>query len=1151
MKKFFCSIFLELFFTIIAFAATPQTISYQAIVKDNTGSLLANTPVGVRITILQYSENGSVVYTETRQERTNSNGLVDFAIGDGNGTSTYNISDIDWSDGPFFLRCEIDKKAGTNYTLALTSQIMSVPYALYAERVSPDALPSWVSAEKPTYQYDEIQNTPTIPSKTSELENDANYVTVDQIPNYQNAVGDLDNEKEYITFYVKKSQLPSTNGITAAEAAATYQPKGNYLTEHQSLEEYAKKSEIPNTDELQNTIEGIQSTIESIQAETGNMLSEAEAQALYQPKGDYLTEHQSLDEYAKKSEIPNNYLTRDSLKNLNIPTKVSELENDKEYITINDIPQTEMPTKVSELENDANYITLNDVPTTNVPTKVSELENDANYVKASEIPSTEGLLSATEAQATYQPKGDYLTEHQSLEGYAMKSEIPTNVSALTNDANYITLADVPQVTVPSKVSDLENDKNYIVKADIPVAAGITETDTTRWGNKLSAETDPIFNASVASTITNDDIEKWNNKTEQEIDPLFAQSAAASISAEDVAKWNAKPDEVPANVSSFANDAEYITKAELNNLATLVNSLASQLTELNEKNTQLLSKVDSLSTVIDSLNTKTNGSGNTTPATEDPTTDNPTDPSTGDPSTDNPSTDDPSTGDPSTDDPSTDDPTVEDPIVEDPGIELKNQSVVTGDMHSNPAPYYMFTPSEDITFTTFSVLSGREYLTSSSNDIHSICVYKLYEASDYTTSASLTSIVSLNSAMVQGYANADQQKAGNAQQLAWFDGAKGQGVSASNGGLHKVYGQTYQVGNQTMYKYTTKLNNGGKITLKAGHIYLIGIVGAFYNANAAQGSYAMFSYSGAENYNKIAKLDNGFTTTSSGHGEHSTRIQSVESPAGLPCLWFDDVLYNHYKTNNSTASNNNNNSSNTTPTTSFSQASNYSYANQLNRSNFNDIQNVYQKINTGNGDRLVVIMRHSERGSDYSVNGGLTQNGINLAKNVGAKLKGYPFNSTENDYFASTGVKRTMETAYYLANGRGNYSMGSYYDVLASTNEAGARTVDSRLSIATENFCSSTDWNTVANYYDNNKSDVNTKSLKRINQLCALTDGHPLSIIISHDTEMVPLIEWASNGSIQITSSNWCNYMSGVAIIVHSNGSWEAYPLKSLDKGFLN
>lgn len=1125
MKKFLCSILLELFFTIIAFAATPQTISYQAIVKDNAGSLLANTSVGVRISILQYSENGAVVYTETRQERTNSNGLVDFAIGDGNGTSTYNISDIDWSDGPFFLRCEIDKKGGDNYTLSLTSQIMSVPYALYAERVSPDALPSWVSEEKPTYQYDEIQNTPNIPSKTSELVNDANYVTVDQIPNYQNTVGDLDNEKEYITFYVKKSQLPSTNGISAAEAEATYQPKGNYLTEHQSLEEYAKKSEIPNTDELQSAIEGIQNTIESIQGETGNMLSEAEAQTLYQPKGDYLTEHQSLAEYAKKSEIPSNFLTRDSLKDLNIPTQVSELENDKGYITINDIPQT------------------------NVPTKVSELENDADYVKASELPSVENLLSAADAQAIYQPKGDYLTEHQSLDEYAKRSELPTNVSALTNDANYITLADVPQVTVPTKVSDLENDKNYIAKAEIPVAAAITEADTTRWGNKLSAETDPLFKASVASSITDEDIEKWNNKTAQETDPLFSQSAAASISAEDVAKWNAKPDEVPANVSSFANDAEYITKAELNNLSALVNSLASQLTELNEKNAQLLSKVDSLSTVIDSLNTKTNESGNT--GTEGG---NESGNEGGNESGDNGGEGGNESGE--TGGEVVDDPVIDDPVVEDPGIELKNLSVVTGDMHSNPAPYYMFTPSEDITFTTFSVLSGREYLTSSSNDIHSICVYKIYEASDYTTNASLTPVVSLNSAMVQGYVNADQQKAGNTQQLSWFDGAKGQGVSANNGGLHKVYGQSYQVGNQTMYKYTTKLNNGGKITLKAGHIYLVGIVGAFYNANAAQGSYAMFSYAGAENYNKIAKLDNGFTTTSSGHGEHNTRIQSVESPAGLPCLWFDDVLYNHYKTNNSSSSNNNNpnddnNGGNTSSTTSFSQASNYSYANQLNRSNFNDIQTVYQKVNTGNGDRLLVVMRHSERGSDYSVNGGLTQNGINLAKNVGAKLKGAPFSSTENDFFASTGVKRTMETAYYLANGRGNNSMSSYYDVLASSSDAGARRIDSRLSIASESFCSSTDWNTVANYYDNNRSDVNTKSLRMINQLCSVTDGHPLSIIISHDIEMVPLIEWASNGSIQITSSNWCNYMSGVAVIVHSNGSWEAYPLKSLDKGFLN
>lgn len=40
-----------------------------------------------------------------------------------------------------------------------------------------------------------------------------------------------------------------------------------------------------------------------------------------------------------------------------------------------------------------------------------------------------------------QPKGNYLTEHQSLEGYAKKTElptVPTKISQLTNDSNFIT-----------------------------------------------------------------------------------------------------------------------------------------------------------------------------------------------------------------------------------------------------------------------------------------------------------------------------------------------------------------------------------------------------------------------------------------------------------------------------------------------------------------------------------------------------------------------------------------------------------------------------------------------------------------------------------------------------------------------------------------
>ena len=90
-----------------------------------------------------------------------------------------------------------------------------------------------------------------IPSKTSQLENDSGFLT--QIP------------EEYVT----ETELDA---------------KG-FLTEHQSLADYAKKSEIPD-------VSGFLTEIPS------EYVTETELEA----KG-YLTEHQSLAEYAKKSEL--------------------------------------------------------------------------------------------------------------------------------------------------------------------------------------------------------------------------------------------------------------------------------------------------------------------------------------------------------------------------------------------------------------------------------------------------------------------------------------------------------------------------------------------------------------------------------------------------------------------------------------------------------------------------------------------------------------------------------------------------------------------------------------------------------------------------------------------------------------------------------
>ncbi len=115
-------------------AQSPQKMSYQSVVRDTSGNLLANTIVGVQISLLKGSPNGTNVYTETYNPipQTNINGLVTLAIGTGT-PSIGLFGDIDWASGPYFLRVRIDPSGGTGYSIVGISELLSVPYALYAE----------------------------------------------------------------------------------------------------------------------------------------------------------------------------------------------------------------------------------------------------------------------------------------------------------------------------------------------------------------------------------------------------------------------------------------------------------------------------------------------------------------------------------------------------------------------------------------------------------------------------------------------------------------------------------------------------------------------------------------------------------------------------------------------------------------------------------------------------------------------------------------------------------------------------------------------------------------------------------------------------------------------------------------------------------
>lgn len=115
------------------FAQVPLGISYQAVIRDGTGNLVKESEIGMRISILQGTETGIAVFSETHSPVTNINGLATITIGSGETTITGDLVLIDWSEGPFFLQVEVDPEGGSEYGITNISQILSVPYALYAE----------------------------------------------------------------------------------------------------------------------------------------------------------------------------------------------------------------------------------------------------------------------------------------------------------------------------------------------------------------------------------------------------------------------------------------------------------------------------------------------------------------------------------------------------------------------------------------------------------------------------------------------------------------------------------------------------------------------------------------------------------------------------------------------------------------------------------------------------------------------------------------------------------------------------------------------------------------------------------------------------------------------------------------------------------
>ena len=586
---------LTLFFSVIAasFAQAPQKFSYQAVVRNESNTLVRGT-VGVRVSILQGGVNGPVVYQETHTTTTNINGLMTLEIG-GGAVLSGDFASIDWADGPYFLKTETDPNGGTNYTIEGTQQLLSVPYALYAGSAANSFSGSYNDLT-------DLPQMPDIPTNVSAFNNDAGYITMDSVPEIPTNVSAFVNDAGYVTEstltnenYITQNDLITNNYVTSADIptnVSAFTNDAGYITAN-DVPAYQVLSISNDKIFLSNggyavLPAGFDGDYNSL-TNRPNLFSGDYNDLTNQPQipqvptnvsaftndAGYVTESMiTTENYITQNDlITNNYVTE-----ADIPTNVSAFTNDAGYITMDSIPEIPaVPTNVSAFTNDAgyvtesmltteNYITQNDLITNNyvteadIPTNVSAFTNDAGYITMDsipEIPTVPTNVSAFTNDAGYVTESmltteNYITQNDLItNNYVTTADIPTNISAFTNDAGYITIDSVP--AIPTNVSAFTNDAGYVTESMLTTENYITQNDLIT--NNYVTEADIPTNVSAftndAGYITMDSIPEIptvpTNVSAFINDAGYLTSATVQEAAN-----------IPTNVSAFNNDAGYIT-----------------------------------------------------------------------------------------------------------------------------------------------------------------------------------------------------------------------------------------------------------------------------------------------------------------------------------------------------------------------------------------------------------------------------------------------------------------------------------------------------------------------------------------------------------------------------------------------------------------
>ena len=503
------------------FAQVPEKFSFQAVVRNESNQLVTNASVGVRVSILQGSTSGNALYVETHTATTNANGLLTVEVGGGN-AQVGSFTNINWANGPWFLKTETDPAGGSNYAVVSVQQLLSVPYALYAKEagngfsgnimdyLTPNTIPYVVTALNQAGVATQ-SDIPTVPTNVSAFNNDAGYITISAVPTVPTHLSAYTNDMGFISGYTETD--PQFNAWDKDYNDLINKPipfSGNY-------NDLTNKPVIPT----------VPTNVSAFNNDAGYLTSYTETDPQFNAwDKDYndlinkpILFSGNYNDLTNKPVIPT------------VPTNVSAFNNDAGYLTsytetdpqfnawdknYNDLTNKPViptvPSNVSAFTNDAGYITEAEVhEAANIPTNVSAFVNDAGYLTS----YTEQQVLSISNDTLFLTGGSFVKlpagfdgNYNSLTNKPEIPTVPTNVSAFTNDAGYITSAALP--TVPANVGAFTNDAHYVsntgcdsiqfcdiiarlnaMQAEIDALKAMIPADTTQPGPDTTVIPDPI------------------------------------------------------------------------------------------------------------------------------------------------------------------------------------------------------------------------------------------------------------------------------------------------------------------------------------------------------------------------------------------------------------------------------------------------------------------------------------------------------------------------------------------------------------------------------------------------------------------------------------------------------------------------------------